>query len=220
MGGQGVEKRVAGIVRWLERFQRSYRSGAMESALMDAECARADLETLRRDVWFALDPSCVPPRRMRSLVCRVALLAFLMVLALSAPVSELRRSVDGEEALVPQDSLFAWAALNILDVEHGIERDWRPNAASVQSEGENLTVVPQIASAVRADIAPRMGSASRSSKKNGAVVGGRGADVARDEKKVSYETIYTLLQTGERVLKKEEPVIMIDRRQGKGAGGL
>ena len=45
-----MEKRVAGIVRWLERFQRSYKSGSMESALMDAECARADLETLRRDV--------------------------------------------------------------------------------------------------------------------------------------------------------------------------
>ena len=42
-----VEKRVAGIIRWLERLKKSYSSGALESALMDAECARADLENLR-----------------------------------------------------------------------------------------------------------------------------------------------------------------------------
>ena len=47
----GMDRRIAGIIRWLERFQSSYRSGAIESALMDAECARADLEDLRSDVW-------------------------------------------------------------------------------------------------------------------------------------------------------------------------
>ena len=46
----GMDRRIAGIIRWLERFQSSYRSGAIESALMDAECARADLEDLRSDV--------------------------------------------------------------------------------------------------------------------------------------------------------------------------
>ena len=41
-----------------------------------------------------------------------------------------------------------------------------------------------------------------------------------NEKKVPYETVFSLLQTGERVLKNEEPVIAVDRGQGKGEGGL
>ena len=52
-----VERRIAGIIRWLERLKKSYSSGAMESALMDAECARADLEDLRQAVWSQVKPS-------------------------------------------------------------------------------------------------------------------------------------------------------------------
>ena len=43
---------------------------------------------------------------------------------------------------------------------------------------------------------------------------------AANGKKVPYETVFSLLQTGERVLKNEEPVIAVDRGQGKGEGGL
>ena len=38
MGQGGIERRTAAVIRWLERFQNSYRAGALESALMDAEC--------------------------------------------------------------------------------------------------------------------------------------------------------------------------------------
>ena len=51
-----VEKRIAGIIRWLERLKQSYSSGAIENALMDAECARADLEDLRLAVWSKVRP--------------------------------------------------------------------------------------------------------------------------------------------------------------------
>lgn len=51
-----VEKRIAGIIRWLERFKQSYSSGAIENALMDAECAKADLEDLRLAVWSKARP--------------------------------------------------------------------------------------------------------------------------------------------------------------------
>ena len=52
-----VDKKVAGIIRWLERMKKSYSDGAIENALMDAECARADLENLRNDVWQKVRPS-------------------------------------------------------------------------------------------------------------------------------------------------------------------
>ena len=58
-----LDKRVAGIIRWLERLKKSYSAGSMENALMDAECARADLENLRLDVWANLDPNLKPEKK-------------------------------------------------------------------------------------------------------------------------------------------------------------
>ena len=59
-----ADKRIDGIIRWLERLKKSYKSGAMESALMDAECARADLEMLRQEVWSTAQRRVVPHNRV------------------------------------------------------------------------------------------------------------------------------------------------------------
>lgn len=220
MGGQGMEKRVAGIVRWLERFQRAYRSGAIESALMDAECARADLETLRRDVWSTLDPSC-SPRRRRAPLGRAVVSALLVVLATAVPVSVAQRERGFEEAgePLPYDSLFAWSVLNLRTAGPSLD-----GASGVAETGSVLT--PSSALAVsqpkppsapsRAHAVPRPGPGLRPSEKNG----GERVRSMKDEKKVPYETVFALLQTGERVLKNERPVIAVDRRRGKGEGGL
>lgn len=215
-----MEKRVAGIVRWLERFQRAYRSGAIESALMDAECARADLETLRRDVWSTLDPSC-SPRRRRAPLGRAVVSALLVVLATAVPVSVAQRERGFEEAgePLPYDSLFAWSVLNLRTAGPSLD-----GASGVAETGSVLT--PSSALAVsqpkppsapsRAHAVPRPGPGLRPSEKNG----GERVRSMKDEKKVPYETVFALLQTGERVLKNERPVIAVDRRQGKGEGGL
>ena len=217
MGGQGVEKRVAGIVRWLDRFQCAYRSGAIESALMDAECARADLETLSRDVWSALDPSCMPPRRKGILFCRMLLLALLVVLATAVPVSMTRpESGVGEvKALPSHDSLFAWTALDVLDSRRGLETAF-VGASRVDSGalGEADPAVRREES-VRAR-APRPGAR----RPPAGSVDGAGRRPSGSGKKVPYEKILSLVQTGERVLRDEEPAIKVDRGQGKGENGL
>lgn len=82
----GMDRRIAGIIRWLERFQSSYRSGAIESALMDAECARADLEDLRSDVWRSVG-AVRPSRVRRSVVGWLSSLVLLAVLAVPSPLS-------------------------------------------------------------------------------------------------------------------------------------
>lgn len=86
-----VDKKVAGIIRWLERLKTSYSSGAMESALMDAECARADLENLRLDVWATLEPKTQTGNKFFSRVMnfsRVASLTALIVLTAVFPISK------------------------------------------------------------------------------------------------------------------------------------
>lgn len=221
-----MEKRVAGIVRWLERFQRSYKSGAMESALMDAECARADLETLRRDVWSSLGPSRVPRRRRGMLVSRAVLSAFLVVLATSVPVSELRRRM--EEPPPVHDSLFAWTALSVRGAGGAFDEDWGGGDAAshfplgMSGERKNLSVSPGDRASAAPLRRPSAGMGERPVKRvpNSAGNERAGRAKAANGKKVPYETVFSLLQTGERVLRNEEPVIAVDRGQGKGEGGL
>ena len=221
-----MEKRVAGIVRWLERFQRSYKSGAMESALMDAECARADLETLRRDVWSSLGPSRVPRRRRGMLLSRAVLSAFLVVLATSVPVSELRRRM--EEPPPVHDSLFAWTALSVRGSRGAFDEDWGGRDAAshfplgMSGERKNLSVSPGDRASAAPLRRPSAGMGERPVKRvpNSAGNERAGRAKAANGKKVPYETVFSLLQTGERVLRNEEPVIAVDRGQGKGEGGL
>ena len=225
-----MEKRVAGIVRWLERFQRSYKSGSMESALMDAECARADLETLRRDVWSSLGPCRLPRRRRGMFVSRAVLTAFLVVLATSAPVSELRRRT--EEASPVHDSLSAWTALSIRGAGSAFDGGWGgKNAAShfplgTSEERKNLSVPRGTRTNAGLLRRPSPETGERSVRRAPNAAGNERAGRAgsatgsANGKKVPYETVFSLLQTGERVLKNEEPVIAVDRGQGKGEGGL
>ena len=77
-----LEKRADGVIRWLERMKSAYSSGAVESAYMDAECARADLEDLRSEFLR-------PKERGRFLLTfsRVMFLAVMIVMIAVMPLS-------------------------------------------------------------------------------------------------------------------------------------
>lgn len=86
---KNTDRKIAGIIRWLERFQNSYNSGAMESALMDAECARADLEDLRKDVWSSVGNVKNKGQvffKFASCLC-VIISAVILIMLTAAPVS-------------------------------------------------------------------------------------------------------------------------------------
>lgn len=214
---RGMEKRIAGIVRWLERFQRSYRSGALENALMDAECARADLETLRRDVWMALDPSSASNRRRGRLLCRTVASALLVILATASPVSQVRgarpAALSGElleGGGEPYDSLLAWTSLDREDVGRGLPLRFGSFADEPPMPPADKTT------ASRRDNPSGAGSESRGRSARRALE----PDGPAKKKEIPHEKIFSLLQTGTRALRKEGPVIAVDRGQGKGEGGL
>ena len=102
-----AEKRIDGIIRWLERLKKSYKSGAMESALMDAECARADLEVLRQEVWSKAVPSApvmlpsLPPAVVGAVPCRAAGLKTAETLTLAEPIVIVREDAPSYEAPAP-----------------------------------------------------------------------------------------------------------------------
>ena len=83
-----LDKRAAGVIKWLERFQHEYKSGAIESALMDAECARADLEALRQDVWSSIDVNNKKFKFNFKFAFGIALAALSMVLMTALPIAK------------------------------------------------------------------------------------------------------------------------------------
>lgn len=188
----GMDRRIAGIIRWLERFQSSYRSGAIESALMDAECARADLEDLRSDVWRSV--GVVRPSRVRRAV--VGWLSSLVLLAVLAVPSPLSR----EEGLPPRREVRA----AVQEPERRVET---PPPAPAEA-----APAPATSRAVRAEKRPASGRRTRTATAAPKPEGAAAVRPApRDGDAVPYDKMFLLLQTGARALRNEGPAIRIDK---------
>ena len=196
MARGGVERRVDGIIRWLERFQSSYRSGALENALMDAECARADIENLRLDIWSRVGTVRVPRRASCRGLMSCAVAALTILLATAVPLS-----TDPVVSLTASETPVA-------------ETHKAPEAAEPIAKARKENVALK-----RAVQAKKSGA-----KRAAASVPGTGAEAksAKNEVKkkvVPYDKMFSLLQMGERALKNEESVIKV-HGTGKGEGKL
>lgn len=191
---RGMDRRIAGIIRWLERFQSAYRSGAIESALMDAECARADLEDLRLDVWAKVGRA--PRRPWIGAACRTFLLTCLLVTATALPLA---RDVG------PQPARPSGPARQDVEVREAREAKTPPGPEmaleKIEKKKPRRAAVPAQRRPAAAEKTER-----RAEKKT--------------ERTVPHDKVFSLMQTGARALKNERPVIKIDRKMGKGEGTL
>ncbi|MBR0095055.1 MAG: hypothetical protein IJP91_07235 [Synergistaceae bacterium] len=184
-----VDKKVAGIIRWLERLKKSYSSGAMESALMDAECARADLETLRLDVWATLDPEAKPGNRIFSRLMsfsRVASLAVLIVLLAVFPIS---RDVKAPAAEPLNKAVTLAEPIIVI----------REERAKAKSDIEEVRAVR-----------PKKPVKTASVRKTPPTAPERvqAAEPKPEQKAVAYDKVFSLMQTGQRALKNNSSIIV------------
>ena len=193
-----IDKKVAGIIRWLERLKKSYSSGAMESALMDAECARADLENLRQVVWAEVRPSeqhggVIFSRIMSSL--RTLSLAVLIVMLSVVPLSR--------EVHVP----IIQNNTSSEPVNRGpiiVIREYDPPAKqTVQaSRPETSQVQPR-----------KQTTQKRTAQKRAQTPQVHEASPAKTQASsrtvVPYDKVYSLIQTGQRALKNNSTVIKV-----------
>ena len=187
-----VDKKVAGIIRWLERLKKSYSSGAMENALMDAECARADLENLRLDVWAKLEPKNQPGSKIFSRVInfsRVASLAVLIVLMAVFPIS---KEVQAPAA-VNKKSEITLAEPIVIIREEKINNDIsavnnaKPKKAGVKTANIKKSAAPSSEKIIQAKTRASEGT----------------------QKTVAYDKVFSLMQTGQRALKNNSSVIKV-----------
>ena len=101
-----TEKKVDSIIRWLERFKKSYSSGAKETALMDAQCARADLEDLSLRMFREFGEHYNSPQNCSSgktaLLVRAVVLSLIVIFMTVTPLARdiVKRSAENSENLI------------------------------------------------------------------------------------------------------------------------
>ena len=183
-----VERRIAGIIRWLERLKQSYSSGAMESALMDAECARADLEDLRQAVWSQVKPSehrvGIFTRILSGL--RTVSLAVIIVLLAVVPLS---RELPAPIVELDKSDIVMAEPIIIVREEDPVTEAVAPSRTASAQPVKKAASQKRKTSAKRPQAKPDTNSEPAGT--------------------VPYDKVYSLIQTGQRALKNNTSVIKI-----------
>ena len=175
-----IDRKIAAIIRWLERLKKSYSSGSLETALMDAECARADIEDLTHEVWSRVSPHA---RQSSPIFLKAAQILTLSVSVIAVWVSPLSRE-------------------SIPEVPAPL-----PPAPEVRP-AEPQAVIPVPAPEPKRP--PRRRQTSPPAPKPQAPKPALTAPVPpKPTKTVAEDEIYSLIQTGRRALKNDKTVIKI-----------
>ncbi|MDR1732740.1 MAG: hypothetical protein LBR61_11665 [Synergistaceae bacterium] len=214
-----MERRIVGVMRWLERCLKACRAGSLENALMDMECARADLEHLRDEVWTALEG------KNRGKGCgeffarfgRVTLAALAIVLLTGTPLAQLQensasQSLPSLPPLPMEGSLLSTLSAGTAPAfsieKASIEKAEEKAEKAEKTEEQARKKTPETTSEAVSAITEKRGTTPR---KTGTERNGPDKNRTKEEVFVSYERILSLVQTGERALKNERPVIPIER---------
>ncbi|MDR2179324.1 MAG: hypothetical protein LBP21_03355 [Synergistaceae bacterium] len=211
-----MEKRIAGIVRWLERCLKACKAGALESALMDVECARADIERLRDDVWEKLEKRHSARKRGQwvEMPLKAILGAMVFVLTAATPVAFFQGDLPRERGEV---TTLEWVTPDEKTLLVHLRKhlsDSNPFALIPQSEFE-----PEFESELKPELQlsrPRPAEGKRVTRpalklepKAAGDKGVKGVDTLNSA--IPYDRIISLVQAGEKAMKTDEPAIKIEK---------
>ena len=84
-----MEKKIARISRWLDRCARACSARSWKNALLDMECAKAELEEARSELWVRAerDGDTAPSAGKAVRVLCVSSLSILLLLSVAAPIA-------------------------------------------------------------------------------------------------------------------------------------
>lgn len=198
-----MERRIAGIIRWLDRCLAAWKAGALESALMDAECARADMERLRDDVWNALEQKHVRVKHERAAIksLKASLLAMAAVLAAATPLAILQ---EGRAFPEPVRVTLEWVTPDEKTLLGNLRKHLsESNSFAAASERDDMYKPGTLAAN-----AVHQPSGTQNSGMRNAPARER---AERSSNSVPYDRIISLVQAGEKALKNEQPLIRIEK---------
>ena len=222
-----MERRVAVIIRWLERCVKSYKSGAMESALMDAECARADMENLRGDLWEKLEGRCIRVRRFSFIKMTEVLVCVMGVLLISATPLALQQNAIMEERAGGRFSL-EWISPDEMELLSNLRKSpdvvtafsVEPADNALLEEPVSLALeepifTPVVVSPVIATLSKTPVRAIEPARSRNTERSSTSTEQKKPDTTMSYENILALIETGERAMNNNSPAIRVEIASGK-----
>ena len=218
-----MERRIAGIIRWLERCIKAYKDGAVESALMDAECARADIETLRGELWKKLERrhnEC--SSRFNSFKTAEALFWAVAIMLITATPLALHQEEPTRESRAGGHFTLEWVTPDEMELLGNLRK--RPGdslALIVKPEEPTVTIVDsrQVLAAKPEEpvVEPRAASApertaepARRRSPELPLSRNDQSEQKEPETSLTYDRILSLIETGERAMKNEAPSIRVE----------
>ena len=197
-----MEKKIARIARWLDRCARACSARSWQSALLDMECAKAELEEARSELWARAEGSSrpLPAVRKAGRMTVVAVLGLFLVLSVAGPLAV--QSVRETVAIASGPSL-EWVSTDEKALLSALRRNLSDANLARLSEEEGV-------------LSPEPGSAM--AERPAAVRRNVSAPAERNSGKLQipsssgreFDTIITLVQIGQKALRERESAIRFD----------
>ena len=175
-------------------MKKSYSDGAIENALMDAECARADLETLRNDVWQKVKS---PVHKSSGGIIRIlkcVSLAAIVILFHVAPLAKDNLPVQSVKEEIKALTQTQPKPIIIVREYEKEEKEEKNDAKVTKAESPQKKTSRKHVTQRKSD-KPAPKTVTRHVQ----------------QKTVPYDKVLSLVQTGQRALKENSSVISIKK---------
>ncbi|SMG29782.1 hypothetical protein [Dethiosulfovibrio salsuginis] len=206
-----MESKIRKVQRWLERCVDACKSRSWENALADMECAAAELESARKELWSVVDGTrsqIKAKRRSRtlgaSLTATVFVLLFAIPVAMPEPMRQLTQTMAWEDEkalleLVTRDERDLLLSLrkslsgaNRFEIAEGTGETPSPEPLAVASVSRTRSVGPKPA---------RSGQDKDKEVENAA------------RQPIPLDEMVELLEIGQRALRRGEGFIVLEERE-------
>ena len=203
-----MENKIRKVQRWLERCVEACKSRSWENALADMECATAELESARKELWSVVDGSRAAARSRRrtrrleaSFVATILVLMSAIPVAMPEPVRKAVQSMGWEDQRAMLEFLTRDEKALITSLRKSL-------SSANRFEGiEDRNNIPSVASEVSVASVPRTAPKRESKPLRIKILKDADGPIALDE-------MVQLLEIGQRALRGNEGLIILEE-QGK-----
>ena len=199
-----MEKKIARIARWLDRCSKACSAMSWQSALLDMECAKAELEEARAQLWARAEGSvqASPVMRRAGRMTLAAVLGLFLVLSVAGPLAV---QAARETVSIASGPSLEWVSTDEKALLSALRRNLSDaNLARLSAEPEEnpLSRETEMTTVAR----------QAESKRNSTVRQGGAKEKLQNPSSSGreFDTIITLVQIGQKALRERESAIRFD----------
>ena len=199
-----MEKKIARITRWLDRCAKACSARSWQSALLDMECAKAELDEARSELWTRAEggSQASPVIRKAGRLTLTAALGLFLVLSVAGPLAV---QTARETVSIASGPSLEWVSTDEKALLSALRRSLSDaNLARLSTEPGEEYLPRGVAAADAARPADN--------RRNLSVLQGRENEKLQNSSSSGreFDTIITLVQIGQKALRERESAIRFD----------